>query len=109
MEVSRIILTDKAAELIDRLKKMHGPLMFHQSGGCCDGSQPMCFSDGEFKTGGSDVCLGSVDGCRFYMSNDQFEYLEAYAADPGCDTGQGQQLFAGDPTRGAVFYPVARI
>jgi hypothetical protein len=74
MEVSRIILTDKAAELIDRLKKMHGPLMFHQSGGCCDGSQPMCFSDGEFKTGGSDVCLGSVDGCRFYMSRDQFEY-----------------------------------
>ncbi len=41
---------------------MHGPLMFHQSGGCCDGSQPMCFADGEFKTGGSDVCLGEVDG-----------------------------------------------
>ena len=74
MGISRIISTDKAAELIVRLKEMHGPLMFHQSGGCCDGSQPMCFSEGEFKTGSSDVCLGIVGGCRFYMSRDQFEY-----------------------------------
>ena len=74
MSISRIISTDKAAELIVKLEEMHGPLMFHQSGGCCDGSQPMCFSEGEFKTGSSDVCLGSVNGCRFYMSRDQFEY-----------------------------------
>ena len=74
MSISRIISTDKAAELIVKLKEMHGPLMFHQSGGCCDGSQPMCFSEGEFKTGSSDVCLGIVNGCRFYMSRDQFEY-----------------------------------
>ena len=74
MSISRIISTDKAAELIVRLEEMHGPLMFHQSGGCCDGSQPMCFSEGEFKTGSSDVCLGIVNGCRFYMSRDQFEY-----------------------------------
>ena len=74
MGVFRIISTDKAAELIVKLEEMHGPLMFHQSGGCCDGSQPMCFSEGEFKTGSSDVCLGSVNGCRFYMSRDQFEY-----------------------------------
>lgn len=74
MSISRIISTDKAAELIVKLEEMHGPLMFHQSGGCCDGSQPMCFSEGEFKTGSSDVCLGSVNGCRFYMSKDQFEY-----------------------------------
>ena len=74
MSISRIISTDKAAELIVKLEEMHGPLMFHQSGGCCDGSQPMCFSEGEFKTGSSDVCLGIVNGCRFYMSRDQFEY-----------------------------------
>jgi len=74
MSISRIISTDKAAELIVKLEEMHGPLMFHQSGGCCDGSQPMCFSEGEFKTGSSDVCLGIVNGCRFYMSKDQFEY-----------------------------------
>ncbi|HLZ85922.1 MAG TPA: DUF779 domain-containing protein [Puia sp.] len=74
MSVPRIISTGKAEELIDRLRQMHGPLMFHQSGGCCDGSQPMCFADGEFRTGGSDVCLGEVYGCRFFMSLDQFEY-----------------------------------
>jgi uncharacterized protein (DUF779 family) len=74
MPVLRIISTEKADELIERLRLLHGPLMFHQSGGCCDGSQPMCFADGEFRTGSSDVCLGEVDGCRFYMSQDQFEY-----------------------------------
>lgn len=74
MAVSRVISTEKADELIDRLRRMHGPLMFHQSGGCCDGSQPMCFQEGEFRTGGSDVCLGEVHGCRFFMSRDQFEY-----------------------------------
>jgi uncharacterized protein (DUF779 family) len=74
MPVHRIISTGKADELIDRLRKIHGQLMFHQSGGCCDGSQPMCFAEGEFKTGSSDVCLGVVNGCRFYMSLDQWEY-----------------------------------
>lgn len=74
MSVQRVIATDAALELIGRLKKIHGNLMFHQSGGCCDGSQPMCFAEGEFKTGSNDVCLGTIDGCRFYMSKDQFEY-----------------------------------
>lgn len=50
--------------------------MFHLSGGCCDGSQPMCFPEGEFRTGGSDVCLGLVEECKFYMARDQFEYLK---------------------------------
>lgn len=48
--------------------------MFHLSGGCCDGSSPMCFAEGEFRVGQSDVCLGMVAGCRFFMSKDQFEY-----------------------------------
>lgn len=48
--------------------------MFHQSGGCCDGSQPMCFTEGELIIGNSDVCLGEIDGCKFYMNADQFEY-----------------------------------
>lgn len=74
MPVPRVIALPKAKELIARLKTMHGPLMFHQSGGCCDGSQPMCFTKGEFKTGSSDVCLGEVEGCKFYMATDQFEY-----------------------------------
>ncbi|MDX6258917.1 MAG: uncharacterized protein QOH84_605, partial [Kribbellaceae bacterium] len=52
--VERVALTEEAAELLRRLTGMHGPLMFHQSGGCCDGSSPMCFPDGEFKTGAAD-------------------------------------------------------
>ena len=74
MPVQRVIADDAAKALIDKLKQMHGPLMFHQSGGCCDGSQPMCFEAGEFKVGNSDVCLGQVEGCKFYMGADQFEY-----------------------------------
>lgn len=76
MPTPRVIANDAAKELIAKLKEMHGPLMFHQSGGCCDGSQPMCFEEGEFKVGGSDVCLGEAEGCKFYMSADQFEYLK---------------------------------
>ena len=70
----RIDVTEKATDLINELKERHGELMFHQSGGCCDGSQPMCFPKGEFKIGGSDVCLGEIEGCEFWMSKDQFEY-----------------------------------
>lgn len=74
MGIPRIMATERAIELIHQLRESNGPLMFHQSGGCCDGSQPMCFEEGEFKVGGSDVCLGSVEGCRYYMGADQFEY-----------------------------------
>lgn len=74
MKIERIRITDKAREVIGQLREAHGPLMFHQSGGCCDGSQPMCFEEGDFRTGDSDVLLGEVDGCPFYMSRDQYEY-----------------------------------
>lgn len=74
MQIARIVTTAAANELIAKLKEIHGPLMFHQSGGCCDGSQPMCFAAGEFRVGGSDVCLGEIEGCKFYMSADQFTY-----------------------------------
>ena len=70
----RVLATDAAKTLIKRLEVLHGPLMFHQSGGCCDGSTPMCFAKSEFLLGGSDVCLGEIEGCRFYMNEDQFEY-----------------------------------
>lgn len=70
----RVALTKAASELIATLKEKHGPLMFHQSGGCCDGSQPMCFEKGDFKIGGSDIKIGNIDGCEFFMSKDQYEY-----------------------------------
>lgn len=74
--IDRIVCTEQAKQLIHRLQQEHGPLLFHQSGGCCDGSQPMCFAKGEFRVGSSDVCLGIVEGCPFYMSRDQFEYWQ---------------------------------
>ena len=72
--MERVAITDDAAALVERLRGRHGPLMFHQSGGCCDGSSPMCFPVGEFLTGPSDVLLGSVAGCAFWMSESQFAY-----------------------------------
>lgn len=74
MAVERVTATDAALELINRLTKRHGPLMFHQSGGCCDGSAPMCYPEGDFKTGNSDMHMGDIGGAPFYMSKDQFEY-----------------------------------
>jgi uncharacterized protein len=70
----RVLATDAALTLIARLERTHGPLMFHQSGGCCDGSAPMCYPRGEFRVGGSDVLLGEIGGTPFYMSAAQFEY-----------------------------------
>ncbi|MFD1187164.1 DUF779 domain-containing protein [Pontibacter rugosus] len=73
-KVERVKVTDAAKEVIDKLRQQHGELMFHQSGGCCDGSQPMCFEKGEFRTGESDVLLGQVYGCDFFIARDQYEY-----------------------------------
>jgi uncharacterized protein (DUF779 family) len=78
-EVPRVELTPAAAELLRRLREAHGPLMFHQSGGCCDGSAPMCYLAGEFRTGGSDVLLaelavpGAGEPVAFWMSRSQYE------------------------------------
>ena len=72
--VERVLATEAALALIRRLAEKHGPLMFHQSGGCCDGSAPMCYPLGEFRVGQADVKLGEIGGCPFYMSSAQFEY-----------------------------------
>ena len=71
---TQVLATDAAVELIRKLRAKHGELMFHQSGGCCDGSSPMCYPRNEFLTGDSDVQLGEVDSVPFYMSKSQFEY-----------------------------------
>lgn len=72
----RVSATPEALKLIARLTERNGPLLFHQSGGCCDGSSPMCFPDGEFRLGGQDVQLGEIGGAPFYMSRSQFEYWQ---------------------------------
>jgi uncharacterized protein (DUF779 family) len=74
--VERLSATAAALALIDTLRALHGPLMFHQSGGCCDGSSPMCYPLGEFVVGDADVRLGAIGGCPFYMSRAQFEYWQ---------------------------------
>jgi len=74
--VERVKATPEALNLIGRLTDQHGPLMFHQSGGCCDGSSPMCFARGDFIVGEADVKLGEIGGVPFYMSRAQFEYWE---------------------------------
>ncbi len=70
----RVSATEAAKAVIDQLRQQHGPLLFHQSGGCCDGSAPMCFAVGDFRIGSRDLCLGEVHGCQFYMAAEQFEY-----------------------------------
>lgn len=69
----RVIATDAARALIDTLRAKHGPLMFHQSGGCCDGSSPMCYPQGDFRVGERDVKLGEIGGAPFYISASQAE------------------------------------
>ncbi|MDX6330977.1 MAG: uncharacterized protein QOI83_3360 [Streptomycetaceae bacterium] len=78
-QANRVSLTPEAAQLLRSLAGCHGPLMFHQSGGCCDGSSPMCFQAGEFLTGDADVHLGDLDvpgmdPVPVWMSRDQFAY-----------------------------------
>ncbi|AUW60623.1 DUF779 domain-containing protein (plasmid) [Sphingobium sp. SCG-1] len=72
---ARVTITDVADALLNRLKQKHGPLMFHQSGGCCDGSAPMCYPAGEFRVGGQDVLLGYIsDAVPVWMGAAQFEF-----------------------------------
>ncbi|MGP1990844.1 DUF779 domain-containing protein [Zobellia laminariae] len=74
MKTKRVLVTDEAKKIIEQLRETHGELMFHQSGGCCDGSAPMCFSKGELMLNETDVWLGNIADCDFYMAKDQFEY-----------------------------------
>lgn len=74
MKYERVDITPQAVEIVDKLKAQYGDLIFHQSGGCCDGSAPMIFEKGEMYLDESDILLGTVAGVNFYMNQDQFEY-----------------------------------
>jgi uncharacterized protein (DUF779 family) len=69
----QVTATPAALELIEEIKADHGEIMFHQSGGCCDGSSPMCYQQGEFRIGENDVLLGHIGGAPFYISGAQYE------------------------------------
>ena len=70
----RVVATDEALQFIESIKSIHGPIMFYQSGGCCDGSAPMCYREGDFKIGEADILLGTFSGSPFYMHKSQYEY-----------------------------------
>ena len=94
----RIEANNEAESLIRELQARHGDLVFHQSGGCCDGSSPMCFQKGDFIMGYSDVCLGEVCGVEFWMSQDQFEYWKHTHLTLGVVVGRGSSFSLEIPT-----------
>jgi hypothetical protein len=91
MDVARVAITEEAGAVLRGLVEEHGPLLFHQSGGCCDGSSPMCFPRGEFRIGERDVLLGELDGTPFYIGGHQFEVWQhtqlLIDVVPGCGSG----------------------
>ena len=96
--VARVVATPAALEAIAQLVAERGPVMFFQSGGCCDGSLPMCFADGEFVIGSHDVRLGEVGGCPFYIDARQFQVWKhtQLILDVGAGEPEGFSLAAGE-------------
>ncbi|WP_331775060.1 DUF779 domain-containing protein [Sulfurospirillum sp. 1612] len=74
-KVKRLVATPEALEVIEMLKKENGELVFNQSGGCCDGTAPMCYEKGDFHIPSRNVKLGEIGGCEFFIDKDQFEYF----------------------------------
>ncbi|MCP4883762.1 MAG: DUF779 domain-containing protein [Flavobacteriales bacterium] len=74
MTYQRVAITEKAIAVLNQLKAKHGNLIFHQSGGCCDGSSPMILEEGDLYLDDSDILLGQLDGVNYYMNQDQFDY-----------------------------------
>ncbi len=108
MYVERVSVTEKARAVIDQLRETHGELMFHQSGGCCDGSAPMCFEKGEFLIGSRDVCLGEIHGCKFYMAADQFEFYKNMRITVDVSEGRGSSFSLEIPL-GLRFMAISRL
>jgi len=111
---ARVVATAAARDLVEQLRRRHGPVMFFQSGGCCDGSAPMCYPAGEFKISDTDVLLGNLDGALFWMGAEQFAYwehtqliIDVVAGNGGMfslDNGTGQRFL----TRSRLFTDAER-
>jgi uncharacterized protein (DUF779 family) len=106
--IERVSVTARARAVIDQLRQQHGELIFHQSGGCCDGSAPMCFQKGDFLLGSRDLCLGEIHGCRFYMAADQFEYYKSMHITVDVTEGRGSSFSLEIPL-GVRFMAVSRL
>ncbi|KAB7885583.1 DUF779 domain-containing protein [Poseidonibacter ostreae] len=75
MSIERVAITEAAAKVVEKLKEEHGELVFNQSGGCCDGTAPMCYAKGDFYVPSRNIKLGELCGCEFFIDKDQFEYF----------------------------------
>lgn len=102
IDQERLGVTAEAVALIMSLKEEFGELIFHQSGGCCDGSAPMCFPKGELYLNDSDILLGTICECPFYMSQDQFDYWKHTALTIDVTKGRGSS-FSLEIPRGVRF------
>ena len=108
MMIERVSVSLKARQVIDKLRDKHGELIFHQSGGCCDGSAPMCFEKGDFLIGSRDVCLGEIHDYPFYMASDQFEYYKNMHINIDVSKGRGSSFSLEIPL-GLRFMTVSRV
>lgn len=108
MDTQRVSVSDKAKAVIDQLREQHGELMFHQSGGCCDGSAPMCFEKGGFMIGSRDLLLGEIHGCNFYMASDQYEYMKNMHITVDVSAGRGSSFSLEIPL-GLRFMAISRL
>lgn len=106
---SRVSATPAAIELIQRLQRENGAIMFHQSGGCCEGSAPLCMIEGELTTGPQDVLLGEIAGVPFYMGRAQFAFWEHTHLIIDAVRGGGSNAFSLDGPTGWAFITQSRL
>ena len=104
----RVIFTPEAIALLRSLKEMHGPLIFHLSGGCCEGSAPLCFRQSDFRVGARDVLLGVIEDCPFYVGEAQFAYW-AYCEITVDVTAGGGDSFSLEAAEGVRFTARSRL
>ncbi len=108
MKFSRLSITPEAEEVLVKLRKAHGDLVFHQSGGCCDGSAPMCLKKSDFMLGARDILMGEVSDTPFYMSHDQFTYFKNMHITIDVTAGRGSG-FSLEVPLGVRFLTVSRL
>lgn len=105
----RVSATPPALALIDRLRGEHGEILFHQSGGCCEGSAPLCLLKGELVVGAADVLLGEIGGVPFYMGRAQFAFWEHTHLIIDAIPGGGSNAFSLDGPTGLSFITRSRL
>jgi uncharacterized protein (DUF779 family) len=107
--VDKVIATPATVELIELLKRKHGELMFHQSGGCCDNSAANCYLPGELTIGAGDVYLGDIGGCPFYIGKSQYEYWRHTQLIIDVIDGHGGGTFSLEGPEGKAFHTRSRL